>query len=416
VGITTYQPVASLSKVAETLAEELAATAIVAGNRCTWLTGAVDTSTGERRVVYHTGAPSLYEGDAGIAWVLAHAARAFDRNDYGDLARAGALCAVQQAERELSGGLYSGACGVSTAALQVAVAVGDARLQALAIALLEKSTAARPPEYDLISGTAGIVLALLAAHAETGAARLLDQALELGRELAASARRRPWGWAWPSGGANEPGLCGLAHGASGIAWALAELDAVTGSGEFEPAIGEALRYERSWFDRRRSNWPDLRSDMPTVGPGRPFAAAWCHGAAGIGLTRLRLHTLGSEKPILLAEASAALQATFADARNALHDGRLHTHGITVCHGLGGAVDLLLTAHLVLGEAEHLATARLLLGKATAALGSDPSCWPDGLGNNGSSLGMMTGAAGTLLVFLRAANVLEVPSVGLFPRL
>src|SRR6185312_2988217 len=107
---------------------------------------------------------------------------------------------------------------------------------------------------DLISGSAGLILALLAA----GDA---DAALRHGEHLLAKADRQAWGWSW------DAGLCGLAHGAAGAAWALAALAAATGEARFAEAAGQARRYERAWFQPGQNNWPDLRPEALAAAAG-----------------------------------------------------------------------------------------------------------------------------------------------------
>ena len=86
-------------------------------------------------------------------------------------------------------------------------------------------------------------------------------------------------------------LAGFAHGAAGIAWALLELAAVTGEERFRVAARQAIDYERSLYSPEAENWPDLRqleiSGADTEPDSDRFMTAWCHGAVGIGLARLR---------------------------------------------------------------------------------------------------------------------------------
>jgi lantibiotic modifying enzyme len=404
----------ALRGIGASIADALAETAIGPPGRCTWLSATVDGSPNERCVVHRTGDPFVYQGDAGISWALGYAAKALKRPDLGEIARAGASGAVQRAGGEEHCGLHDGASGVAIAGLQVGTTLADPKLVAAALDLLEAATAMAPRDHDVVGGCGGVIVALLAAHADTADDKWLSPAEALGRELIERAERYPWGWAWASRDAVEPPLCGLAHGAAGVAWALSELEARLGHGEFGNAAREGLRYERSWFDRRRSNWPDLRNEVGGPRGCRAFPAWWCHGSVGGGLVRLRLKALGLDEPIVLAEACAALQSSFTDAARSIDDGRLQGHGLTVCHGLGGSVELFLIAHALLGEEEHLATAHWLLDRATAVLGPDVEQWPDGVGSGAASPGLMTGMAGTLLLFLRAAGIAGVPSVGLFP--
>ena len=136
-----------------------------------------------------------------------------------------------------------------------------------------------------------------------------------------------------------------------------------------------------------------------------------HGTVGAGLARLRLNELAPE-PALLAEAAAALQASVAAADRELSGGA-PPFGLTVCHGLGGTLELLATAADTLGEGEHRATAQWLLDRAIAWLGADPEQWPSGVEGCSWAPGLMIGMAGTMLVLLRLARPgAAAPGVGL----
>src|SRR6185295_17453981 len=127
------------------------------------------------------------------------------------------------------------------------------------------------------------------------------------------AERGDDGWSWETlGMPNERHLLGFAHGASGIACALAALGRAAGRVDFVAGAREAVRYERSYFRPAEGNWPDLRSfARPPQGAEPPCVVAWCHGASGIGMARLRLHDLLPEEPALLEEALTAVRTTTA---------------------------------------------------------------------------------------------------------
>src|SRR6185312_13048298 len=221
-------------------------------------------------------------------------------------------------------------------------------------------------QVTLYDGSAGIVLALLRVAQLTGAARWRTAARTHGEHLLAVANRHPWGWGWPLAAFDGRELCGLAHGAAGIAWAMGALAAATGDSHFLAAVDGARRYERSWFQRVENNWPDLRETTQTT-PGAALTcpAYWCHGATGIGLSRLALFRLDPHLA-LIAEATSALQAATSAMSREL-DG-YPAAGLTLCHGLGGSLLLLAAAHHTLGEASHLEAARWLAAQALDRLG------------------------------------------------
>ncbi len=91
---------------------------------------------------------------------------------------------------------------------------------------------------------------------------------------------------------------------------------------------------------------------------------------------------------------------------------LRPFGLTLCHGLGGTVELLAAANEVLGPDEHLKTARWLVESAVQTLGDDVETWSTCIEDALWAPGLMTGLAGTLLVLLRVAFPRRVPGVGL----
>ena len=189
---------------------------------------------------------------------------------------------------------------------------------------------------------------------------LLRGCRNAGERLLDARRTDSSGTAWPDprGGA-EPAWCGLGHGASGVAWALAELAWTTRSRAMLAVAEDALRYERTWFSAARCAWADLRTPAPALEPAEwpAWTTAWCHGALGIGAVRLRFYEATGDITAL-AEATAAIEAArrlVAGAAAALRES--HATDVTLCHGLAGAVDLMLLAYGITGLREHLRAAR-----------------------------------------------------------
>ena len=191
------------------------------------------------------------------------------------------------------------------------------------------------------------------------------------------------GWSWAIPGRRFPHhLCGLSHGAGGIGWALAELYAATGDARFREAALGAFDYERSWLDEPTGTWPDLR--VSGQRRGRPAVSAatgtWCHGEAGIALTRLR------------ALAVLESDAVRADARTAIATTRRHLAAVmereiedlSLCHGAAGAAEAVSGDGDRSGEAVALGHAALEQHAATA--------WPCGLPSH-SLPGLFQGLSG-----------------------
>src|SRR5262249_7884271 len=84
---------------------------------------------------------------------------------------------------------------------------------------------------------------------------------------------------------------GFSHGAAGLALALLELHSITGRLDFRDAARRAFDYEETLFDPHRGNWADLRRPSGTS----RFELAWCNGAPGIALARLRAAVLDPDR-------------------------------------------------------------------------------------------------------------------------
>ena len=384
--------------------DAIVSTVIDSGDRVGWLSWELDTQGMPARMI--GGRANLYDGDAGVAWALAQLARATDRSDLADLANRAAASALRSVEGQPFGGLLDSATGVVLAAQSIGV-VGDPG-DALASASIDV------PATDLTSGLAGLVLAQ-----SRGTRASTPDAV---RGLAARASRHPVGVCWADPLATDERaarpLLGLAHGNSGIALALAEAasrDERTADVAL-PLLRDALRWEAAWFDPIIGGWPDLRSDeggYPTM---------WCHGAAGIGAARLRMLQLedvgldlGSVATSVRAEAEAAVQACGSELARAaasvpqFGDAAL-LGGLTLCHGLGASLDVLVLAS-ERGAPRHLDAARRFAETIVAALPEDPLAWPSGVRAEGS-VSLFLGLAGAAVVLARLLHPQRVASPSL----
>ena len=112
--------------------------------------------------------------------------------------------------------------------------------------------------FDLVSGSAGCILALLALHevaSDSDALELAGRAAERLLATAVPAAPAGAGCGWRVSGLGDQPLAGLAHGSSGITLALARLQATRPEARLLPAITGGLRHEAGLFDRRARNWP-----------------------------------------------------------------------------------------------------------------------------------------------------------------
>jgi lantibiotic modifying enzyme len=134
--------------------------------------------------------------------------------------------------------------------------------------------------------------------------------------------------------------------------------------------------------------------------------AWCHGAPGIGLTRLRAYTLTGDETYR-AEAEAAVQATM-QALNTT--GPTEGYNFSLCHGVAGNSELLIEAYRRWGVAEYRAQAEQIGQAGLETYSHRRRPWPCGIRGAGETPQLMLGLAGIGYFYLRLYNATANPSI------
>ena len=209
----------------------------------------------------------------------------------------------------------------------------------------------------------------------------------------------PNGVAWTTTLASTRPLTGMSHGASGMALALVTAAALLRRPQFAELAIQSARYERDAFDASRLNWPDYRVlDESNVPLAPTFMWAWCHGAPGIGLSRLAVLAHGSSDP-LRADLELALRSTAAFGFGT---------NDSLCHGDLGNLDLFLRAR----ELGHRGPWETVLDSGTdrridrVRRGE----WWCGIPGGIETPGFMMGLAGIGYALLRQGIPSRIPSV------
>jgi lantibiotic modifying enzyme len=208
------------------------------------------------------------------------------------------------------------------------------------------------------------------------------------------------GIGWVQESLSKRPLAGFAHGNAGIAWALLQLSSVTKQGRYRTAALDALSYERHLFSATARNWPVLKDPIGKSNSDREddFMVAWCHGAPGIGLARLKSlgYLDGAE---IREEIDVALQTTLEQGFGGNH---------SLCHGDLGNLDFILEASRTLSQLPvDLPVDQL---SAMVLESAERNGWLCGIPLNVQTPDLMTGLAGIGYELLRLASPSEVPSV------
>lgn len=374
-------------------------------HQCNWLGALGPESEASPAPRFGSLGADFYDGTSGIAFFLGHLfAATGDPN-----VRRTAVGAIRHALSHFKGrsgqhhGFYVGHLGAAVVAARLGILLDREDL------LQEcRSLATTHPTgdsgFDLIAGLAGQILGFIVLDEIFPDDAFLDYACALGKQLVASADRGDNGVSWNRGhDPRELNLTGFSHGAAGAAYALLELFSLSGDDDFRSTAEAAFEYERSWFDARERNWPDFRQVAVGADPRTvrlPYSNTWCHGAPGIAVSRLRAWEILNDRRYLY-EALTALATTRNYLRGWLRSGRAN---FSLCHGLAGHADVLLTAlrsHAWIDDVDD----QLIRETAAVGLetyGGNHSLWPCGVGG-GATPSLMVGWAGIGQFYLRLAR-------------
>jgi hypothetical protein len=391
-----------------------------------WKTMTMDL---DRRVSF-IESENIYSGVSGIVLFFLELFKQTQDRRYLDAAVEGMKWAVDYCKKNppTSHAFFTGRMGVSYTLLQMYKFTREKEY------LEEAMTAARPCKDDLespsgvddlINGNSGTLLGLLHLHAAAGEEWILESIDGFARKLVDRANHGLEGLYWDRSSQQISGLCGFSHGAAGIGFVFMELGHYFHNQAFYFLALQAFLYERYFFNRAQKykNWPDLRKGIYTdddyqqhrqafVEGNLDFFTrgndmnAWCHGAAGIGLSRVRAWQLLKD-PVYKHEVQIAVDKTILTDIETANPNPL----FILCHGSGGNAELFLYAYQIFGDDKYLSLAEKIALKALAYHEKHDhylSGYKSPDAREDRSLFM--GNAGIGYFLLRVADPLHVPSI------
>ena len=344
----------------------------------------------------------LYNGSSGIALYLAAYARYAEDSMSRELAlKALALTRRQVTQpsaarwaRSMGVGGASGLGSLVYALTVISDLLEDSTLldDALSVAqLFSDELIAADRSLDVIGGSAGGILGLLALHRRTQSSDVLAKAIACGQHLLDQPRPGEIGKrSWVGMGMDQAILTGFSHGAAGFAYALSRLAVASGRDDFAQAAQECLAYEDSCYNEHLLNWPDLRSSED----GTVWPSQWCHGAVGIGLARIASNS----------SATVESESMMDDIRNSVKNAttKWPQHIDTLCCGTLGTIELLGEASKLFNQPDLRELSDQRLAQIIASR-EEKGDYAWNAGGTSVNLGMFRGLSGVGYTILRRVD-------------
>jgi len=381
------------------LASTLLTSGIYFESQLTWI-GSVPIQQGHHTGQLEVVGPGLYSGNAGIAIffsALFHVTK--DVVFY-----EAAISAISSIERDLTPRnrslMLGGGAGIGSiiyGLVKCSNLLGNQEMLRIASRIVQGIVDINIPDdkyFDVMLGSAGLLLGVLELQKVHPCDENLRVALDCGKHLVKNQLRggKDEG-AWPPTSRSTSALGGISHGSIGIAMALAKL------AHYAPfcdgAIEAAVSHQRSLYLPTANNWRDMRlADNEDNGQ----SAAWCHGAAGVGMAHLALLQSGTRYGSLT-DVKIAVEAI----------GRAGFSGVDdLCCGAFGQIELLFTAGNMLKRPDLNARANALaLSRIERSVENKTFKWR--VGRNEQNPGLFTGIAGVGYQLLRLSGV-NLPSI------
>jgi lantibiotic modifying enzyme len=367
------------------------------GESCNWQGYSIEPLDGKFQPIVRTFGPDVYSGTSGIALFLS-ALYSETKDPILLKTIEGSIQQIKATMHDVPDhGFYSGKPGIAAALITIGKELGRKDWIEDGISLLDSisSSAIKSHEIDVVSGVAGTIPVLVDAYHEFKKKEFLDKAIILGDLLCGAAVKNNEVWSWATV-PSQKNLTGFSHGSSGMALALLQLYGATGNNLYLEGATGGFNYERQSFDATQQNWPDFRDGVsqPSV---NICGLAWCHGAPGITISRLKANRIKADDRFVQ-EMNTALQTTAKNIYHTVMD-NLNNTNYSLCHGIAGNSEVLLDC----GGPEYQKLAETVGAAGIAKYQDNDISWPTGLNTNQYTPGLMVGIAGTGYFYLRLLN-------------
>lgn len=250
---------------------------------------------------------NFYSGAAGIGFFFAALFKATGETNYYNLTKASMMPIMRIIDEELNELIrYSGIGGgvglgsliysfTSIADFLQTTEFGEtATIYALKCAeFINPEILETDKKYDLMFGSSGLLLSLVKLYRLTDEQAVFDRILLTADYLLRNCQNTAQGENLVPTYGNRA-ITGISHGASGVALALLRAFECTGDERYKLAATAQLDFEEKMYDPEAANYPTYKSTEDE----KVFITSWCHGAPGIGLSRLMAYKVIQEEDLL----------------------------------------------------------------------------------------------------------------------
>ena len=337
-------------KISQKIADSICHQAFWHENKCNWTGIYHNSQIANTETVLRALPSNFYVGSAGVAFFLSAMFDTFQDENYKKTAMGAWEKTISQIPkiRPENIGFYEGLGGIAYTLVQSGKWLKSEKLISEGLHLAQKlEKSIQNAGFDVMEGVSGLIIAVAAIQRILPNEKFEDIICSGGEYLLANASQNKNGVSWKTLSTKGPNLTGYSQGNAGIIHALSEVYSVSKDSKYLAAIERAVNYENSYYSEKYHNWKDLR--MLHQQPSRLRASdayntnAWCHGAAGIGLSRLRIYQL-TNQDFLLADIARSTKTLL---RKSFENNQI----FSLCHGLLGDLYTLQTFNSFLEENE-----------------------------------------------------------------
>ena len=336
--------------IAQKIADNICQQALWLDGRCNWTGVFCHSQIANAEVVLRALPSNFYSGSAGVAFFLSAMFETFPKEIYRNTALGAWHKTIDQLPkiRVEKVGFYEGLGGIAYSLVQSGIWLNSTEIIEAGLQLAETVCQnINKSSFDVMEGCAGGIIAIAAIN-RLFPRKTFEEAIRLGGiYLLNNCHQTKKGISWKVLPTKGPNLTGYSQGNSGIIHALAEVYALCLESQYLYAIEQAVAYENDYYSIKYQNWKDLRllhqAQSQTKISKTYLANAWCHGAAGIGLSRCRTFQL-TKQDFLLKDTKIVADMLIRKTYEAIEI-------FSLCHGFIGDLYHLHTLGLYLEREE-----------------------------------------------------------------